>query len=125
MTIKNTTGILLLLFAFICVRPNGGDTKPKPNPKPPITKDVLAEAFDAEERLCRQMAVDVANAIDAGELKTEREIQAKMELGRAAARKVAFRPVAEAENAIIGDGKWTPEKHSALLRRYGDALQTE
>lgn len=101
-------GLVLLFY------PEKTEVKPVP-----VVKDNVSMAFDTYENLWRKHAVDTADKIQAGDLKTEKEIWDYLASGQAPARKIAFEDLAKAEQAYFDKkGGWSAAKHETLLRSY-------
>lgn len=90
-------------------------------PKPKPSGDIVANSFDTYEKLWRAHAIETADKIKAGDLKTDQEVWNYISEGQAPARKVAFDELAKKEQEYFdSNGGWTPELHESLLRGYSD-----
>ena len=79
--------------------------------------DAVTQAFDAYEQAWRQVEIETAAKIEAGEITTQAEVHRHLKAENERTRKDAFRPIAEAEQKVLGE-EWTPEKHAMILRGY-------
>lgn len=89
----------------------------KPEDSAGPAADNVAVAFDTYERLWRESAAVCADKLEAGSLLTEREAAEFLGEASAASRRAAFESLARAEAEAL-NGKWTPERHAAILREY-------
>jgi hypothetical protein len=108
-------GVLLLVWTW------AGGAEPGPEPHRTEASQRLATAHREYERLCRQAAGKAAQLITQGDLTTDKQVRDFQSEANAAARSAAFMPVKEAEQALLGEGRWTAEAHAKLLKDYADA----
>jgi hypothetical protein len=82
--------------------------------------DDVAQAFREYERNWRSLQRDLANRLDRGEITTEEQAFEWFLAANTEARRIAFTPLLQAEQAEFGVEKWTAKKHAAYIRRYFD-----
>lgn len=80
--------------------------------------DAVTKACDQYEILFREASRTHADKLDLGSIKTEKESRDFRAAALAEALKQAFSPMAAEEAKVLGEGKWTPEVESKLLRTY-------
>ena len=104
--------------------PTGSNLQP-PTPTDELRATAIAdEAFDTYKRLWLKHNLDGAEKLDKGELTTAQEAWDFLASGQEAARKVAFKDIADKEESIIGgvddegNEKWTAKEHSKILKGY-------
>lgn len=104
-------------------------TGSNPQPPTPNTDELKAvaevdEAFDTLKRLWLKHNLETAEKLDDGELTTAQEAWDFIASGQKAAREVAFKDIADKEEAIIGsvddegNEKWNAKDHSKILKGY-------
>lgn len=125
MTKSEITGAACLLLAVVVYFMPTNIVIPGPTPGPgpdptPIVEDRVHQAFVTYERLFRKHSVDVAAKLDSGELTTDVATHAAIKAGQEPMREISFKELGKYEQETIGDGKWTPELHSQLLKGYAD-----
>lgn len=82
--------------------------------------DDVGQAFREYERNWRSLQRDLANRLDRGEITTEEQAFEWFLAANTEARRIAFTPLLQAEQAEFGLEKWTAQKHAAYIRRYYD-----
>lgn len=82
--------------------------------------DDVGQAFREYERNWRSLQRDLANRLDRGEITSEEQAAEWFGTANAEARRLAFTPLLQAEQAEFGMEKWTAKKHAAYIRRYFD-----
>jgi hypothetical protein len=98
----------------LTIRAGGGqDQQPQPT-------DDVGQAFREYERNWRSLQRDLANRLDRGEITTEEQAFEWFLAANTEARRIAFTPLLQAEQAEFGVEKWTAKKHAAYIRRYFD-----
>ena len=83
----------------------------------PAKRDAVSDAFHVYNILWRDRAAMAATGLTDGRLTTDAEVHQFLATANRMARVGAFTPIAEAEQAALGD-EWTAEKHAELLRGY-------
>jgi hypothetical protein len=99
-------GILLLSGG------NGGGVSPGPS------GDGVREAFATYEDLWRQTQGQLADRLEAGEIKTEAQATEWFGKVNTELRRTAFAKLLEQEAAAFGGEKWTAKKHAETIRGY-------
>jgi hypothetical protein len=94
----------------------GGQTRPD---QAQPTDDV-GQAFREYERTWRSLQRDLANRLERGEITSEEQAFEWFLAANTEARRLAFTPLLQAEQAEFGVEKWTAKKHAAYIRRYFD-----
>jgi hypothetical protein len=98
----------------LTIRAGGGqDQQPQPT-------DDVGQAFREYERNWRSLQRDLANRLDRGEITSEEQAFEWFLAANTEARRIAFTPLLQAEQAEFGVEKWTAKKHAAYIRRYFD-----
>lgn len=97
--------------------PTGNDPQP-PTPNVVTASKEVNEAFDTYKRLWVDLNLKAAEKLDSGEFKTQEEVWNFIASGQEPARRISFEPIAKSEQEKLGDGKWTPELHSSILKGY-------
>lgn len=98
--------------------PTGNDTQP-PTPADEVKASAeVTEAFNTYKRLWLDLNLKAAEKLDSGEFKTQEEVWNFVASGQEPARRIAFESIAKKEQEKLGDGKWTPELHSSILKGY-------
>ena len=82
--------------------------------------DDVGQAFREYEKNWRSLQRDLANRLDRGEITTEEQAFEWFLAANTEARRIAFTPLLQAEQAEFGVEKWTAKKHAAYIRRYFD-----
>lgn len=106
-------GVAVVVLLLI---PTDGTIQP-PTPNPTGNAEVN-EAFDTYKRLWIDLNLKAAEKLDKGEFTTDTEVYDYLATGQEPARKIAFDSIAKKEQEALGDGKWTPELHSTILKGY-------
>lgn len=99
----------------LTIRAGGGQGQEQPQPT-----DDVGQAFREYERNWRSLQRDLANRLDRGEITTEEQAFEWFLAANTEARRIAFTPLLQAEQAEFGVEKWTAKKHAAYIRRYFD-----
>ena len=86
----------------------------------PQPTDDVGQAFREYERNWRSLQRDLANRLDRGEITTEEQAFEWFLAANTEARRIAFTPLLQAEQAEFGVEKWTAKKHANYIRRYFD-----
>jgi len=92
---------------------NGQDQQATPT-------DDVGQAFREYEKNWRSLQRDLANRLDRGEITTEEQAFEWFLAANTEARRIAFTPLLQAEQAEFGVEKWTAKKHANYIRRYFD-----
>lgn len=92
---------------------NGQDQQATPT-------DDVGQAFREYEKNWRSLQRDLANRLDRGEITTEEQAFEWFLAANTEARRIAFTPLLQAEQAEFGAEKWTAKKHANYIRRYFD-----
>ena len=87
-----------------------------PAPAGPGSVDPVAAAFRIYEALWRDSRGRAAAALERGELAADELVREFLSASGQAARRQAFRPLAEAEAAALQP--WSAVHHAMILRRY-------
>lgn len=82
--------------------------------------DDVGQAFREYERTWRSLQRDLANRLDRGEITTEEQAFEWFLAANTEARRIAFTPLLQAEQAEFGVEKWTAKGHANYIRRYFD-----
>ncbi len=82
--------------------------------------DDVGQAFREYEKNWRSLQRDLANRLDRGEITTEEQAFEWFLAANTEARRIAFTPLLQAEQAEFGVEKWTAKKHANYIRRYFD-----
>lgn len=93
----------------------GGGQQEQPQPT-----DDVGQAFREYERNWRSLQRDLANRLDRGEITSEEQAFEWFLAANTEARRIAFTPLLQAEQAEFGVEKWTAKKHANYIRRYFD-----
>ena len=93
----------------------GGSQQQQPQPT-----DDVGQAFREYERNWRSLQRDLANRLDRGEITTEEQAFEWFLAANTEARRIAFTPLLQSEQAEFGVEKWTAKKHANYIRRYFD-----
>ena len=97
--------------------PTGSSTQP-PTPNDELKAVVeVNEAFDTLKRLWLKHNLEAAEKLDDEELTTAEETWEFIASGQEAARKVAFKDIADKEQELLGD-EWASKTHSKILKGY-------
>lgn len=110
---KSAPFVAMILGGLILLWPSGGDG-PAPGPDP---SDMVSQAFDTYERLWRAHNATAAGKLRSGEITSDTEIHQFISAGQDPMRRIAFEPIAKAEQEALAGG-WTPEKHAQILEGY-------
>lgn len=86
----------------------------------PQPTDDVGQAFREYERTWRSLQRDLANRLDRGEITTEEQAFEWFLAANTEARRIAFTPLLQAEQAEFGAEKWTAKGHANYIRRYFD-----
>jgi hypothetical protein len=82
--------------------------------------DDVGQAFREYERTWRSLQRDLANRLERGEITSEEQAFEWFLAANTEARRLAFTPLLQAEQAEFGVEKWTAKKHANYIRRYFD-----
>lgn len=112
-------GVAVVVLLLIPTK--NGPQPPIPNPDPTEAKTPLEvlDAFSTYRRLWMDLNQKAAVKLDSGEFTTQQQVWDFIASGQEPARRIAFEKIAKKEQEVLGDGKWTPELHSELLKQYG------
>ena len=103
--------------AVLFLTPTRNDTQP-PTPNSIKASPEVNEAFDTYKRLWVDLNLKAAEKLNSGEFKTQEEVWNYLSSGQEPARRIAFESIAKKEQEQLGDGKWTHELHSSILKGY-------
>lgn len=119
----NRLALLLCLTLCGCGIYQKPVNPPRPEPEPSVY-DVQAPYRTlrlSHARIEREAAAKARS----GEIKSQAEESAFLDPAKIKARLDAFAPTAAAEQAALGDGKWTPERMATFREALADALEAE
>ena len=117
---KSLLGLMCGVAAVVLLLiPTGGSPQPPiPNPEEARTPADVLEAFSTYRRLWTELNLKAAAKLDSKEFTTDAQVYEFIASGQEPARRIAFDKIAKQEQSVLGDGKWTPELHSILLKGY-------
>lgn len=121
---KTLLGLMcgVAVVVLLLIPTSSGPQPPIPNPVDPTeakTPPEVLNAFSTYRRLWMDLNQKAAAKLDSGEFTTQQQVWDFIASGQEPARRIAFEKIAKHEQEVLGDGKWTPQLHSELLKQYG------